>query len=68
MIHPPTTHTAAKEIAAIAKGESVEPLETPCRQAKAMPVAAMTHDEAESALRATRTSFRHSANAQYERL
>jgi len=31
-------------------------------------MAATTHDEAESALRATRTSFRHSANARYERL
>ena len=68
MIQPPTTQAATKEIAATAKGESVVPLETPWRQAKAIPMAAMTHDEAESALRATRTSFRHSANAQYERL
>lgn len=58
----------ANEIDAMAYGELVDPLETPWKQAKTMPMAAMTHDEAESALRATRTSFRHSANAQYERL
>ena len=68
MIHPMPTQMDASAMAPMAKGESVGPLETPCRHAKPMPMAATTHDEAESALRATRTSFRHSANARYERL
>ena len=52
----------------MANGDSMRSEPMPCRHARAIPATAENHDEAASALRATRTSFRHSANAQYERL